>query len=225
MPLATLHETYGRSSALLPLFLPEEDPYIAFLTIALRKPRLMKTNFASVKRCGLPLLSLALTLFAALLLPASAQAQLLFDLLSEDQKGNPGSTLTFSGSLTNQGSSELFLTGDTFTLNAPGMTLDDSPFLNGFPLSLQAGETASGDLFTVFLGANPQPGTSFGTFTLLGGPNDGDMNVLATRPFSVTPVPEPGTVALLVAGGAMLGGVSLRRRKAGMRPTSKPATR
>src|SRR5215470_690296 len=101
------------------------------------------------------LLWLALPVLLLSLLPArAAHAQLIFTLAAPNQVGRPGDTLSFEGTLFNSGASPLFLNGDTFNLGGTGLTLDDSPFFLNGPASLNAGQSFSGQLFTVSLDAS-----------------------------------------------------------------------
>jgi hypothetical protein len=146
----------------------------------------------------LMLRSLAAGLALLLISPARAQLSLALDpplLLS-----TPGSVLTFSGTLTNTGTGELFLSGDSFTLAGAGLSLDDTPFLEGAPLSLPGGQSFAGALFTVSIAQGTPNGSYGGSFTVLGGPAEGDQGELATARFTAQVVPEPGTLALAAVG-------------------------
>ena len=150
-----------------------------------------------------------------LLLPAlAAHAQLTFALAKPNQVGRPGDTLSFEGTLFNSGASQLFLNGDTFNLGGTGLNLDDSPFFLAGPVSLNAGQSFSGQLFTVSLDAAALAQMALGSFTIQGGATEGDLNDLASAPFRVTVnVPEPGPWALVAAGGMTLVGLGLRRKR------------
>ena len=112
----------------------------------------MNTVMLAALRRGFSSVCIALMLLALLASPSAISAQLAFTLHLDQLTAGPGGSVTFSGTLTNTGPSELFLNGDTYNLAEPDLILDDSPFLLNFPLSLQGGETASGDLFTVTIG-------------------------------------------------------------------------
>lgn len=159
-----------------------------------------------------------LTLALSLSLGMSAHAQVSFLIQPANQVSNPGDLLTYTATLTNTGSSEVFLNSDTFNLTGVGLELDDSPFFTNFPLSLQGGGVASGDLFTVLIGPSVAPGSYSGTFTIQGGPTDGDFNDIATQSFQVTVAgtvaPEAASLALLAISGLPLAGMILRRRTA-----------
>jgi len=171
----------------------------------------MKVPSADRQSLCLPRLAVALTLFVLLLQPGAAKAQLTFTFTHSTLAARSGDTVTFSGTLTNQSTSELFLNGDTFMLPGSNLTLDDSPFLTNFPLSLAGGATAKGALFTVAVDPTTPEGLYDGSFTIVGGPGYSDTTSLATQSFRVV-VPEPGVYALLLSGGVALGIVGLRCR-------------
>lgn len=164
------------------------------------------------------------TLFAAsllLLLPALAHAQLTLSLVTPDQNGLPGETVAFEGTLRNDGSSLLFLSGDTFNLNGTGLTLDDIPFFVDGPLLLDPGASFTGLLFNVLIEPTAPPQIAPGTFTILGGPIEGDQGELATVNFSVSvSAPEPASSALLL-GTLVAFGLATRRRVSGKRNTER----
>ena len=158
---------------------------------------------------------LSLTAGLLPLLSCPARAQLSFTLDPPSLAGTPGALLSFSGTLLNTGSAELFLSGDRFTLAGAGLTLDDTLFLENAPPSLLAGEGFAGPLFSVFIGEASPPGEYQGSFTILGGLSEGDQDELAPQSFTVRVVPEPGTGALVAAGLLPLVGMSavVRRRR------------
>jgi hypothetical protein len=143
--------------------------------------------------------------------PALARAQLDFTLNLAVQFGQPGDTLTFAGTLTNTGATELFLNGDDFTLNGDGLTLDDTPFLTGAPLSLDANQSFTGPIFTVAIDPDAPFQSAQGSFSILGGATDSAQDTLATQTFTVGVVPEPGALALLM-GNIVMGGLALGAR-------------
>ena len=140
---------------------------------------------------------------------------------------------TFSGTLTNDTSTPLYLNGDLFTVDS-ALTGDDSDFINTFVFptdmggnptaqpTLGVGQSITDPLFTVTLPAGTVPGTYGGLFEIQGGPTVNDYGLLASQSFTVhatsaAPVPEASSGASLAAGLLLIGGLAVasRRRKAG----------
>ncbi len=140
---------------------------------------------------------------------ASARAGVIVSLDAPDQSGAPGSTLTFSGTITNEDLvNSVYLNSDTLNILAANgdFTLIDQ-FFTTVPVSLAPGGN-SGDieLFDVTI-ASPFPHayrSYSGTYGLLGGIDGAAQDVLGSASFSVTPevsgVPEPVTPLLLLSG-------------------------
>ena len=138
------------------------------------------------------------------------------DLTLTSVSGAPGSEVTVYGTITNTGSDDVYLNSENFTLGSSSFSNGDvTDFFLNAPLSL-APDSDSGliALFT-FDVASGTPGGSYGgnyLDILGGGPTD--QNLLASAEYSVTVkntvAPEPGTIGLIVLGGA---GVILRRRR------------
>jgi hypothetical protein len=159
---------------------------------------------------------LILSVMAAVLFSAVAHADSIdITLISTSQSGVAGTTVTFEAILTNLTSSTVFLNGDSATTSTSFLTLDDNPFMSNAPLSLAAG-ASSGPfaLFSVFIA----PGTASGIyspnlFSILGGADSNAFNPVGNAPFSVSvsPVPEPGTITLLLTGMLGLGAWSRLR--------------
>lgn len=159
------------------------------------------------------------TLLAAsllLLLPAFAHAQLTLTLDTPNQSGYPGNTLTFTGTLTNTGTSLLFINGTNFNLNGVGLNFDDTEFILNGPLSLAAGEVFNGTFFQVQIDPVALPQVAPGSFFILGGATDTAQSTIATTNFSVAvgAAPEPAS-ATLILGIALATGAAgrLRRRR------------
>jgi hypothetical protein len=138
--------------------------------------------------------------------------------------GNPGDTLQFFGSLTNNTSSTVFINNDSFTFAIMGAA-DDSPFLTFAPLSLGPNATSgSFEFIDVTIPLAQATGTYDGTFTVIGGADDTAQNNLGTGAFHVlvnaAAVPEPGPMLLVGIGIAVLWLSSIRsRRRALLRET------
>jgi len=167
-----------------------------------------------MKKMGFTLSTLVLAVASLLTVPAFADT-ITLSLDSPVQTGTPGSTLSFDATVStdSKSSDTVYLNGDNFTLSSP-LTLDDSGFFNTFPLSLDPGDLFSGLLFTVTLPPNVAPGLYTGSFSILGGANDGAQDVLATVNFNVnvpSTVPEPASGLLLVTGLLGLGAVVGKR--------------
>ena len=138
-------------------------------------------------------------------------------LLDPDQAAFAPATLSFDATVsapsTNTGIE--YLNGDKFTT---GLPLDDSGYLNDFPLDLAPGQSFTGLLFTISIPSNEIPGTYPGVFSITGGPTGTSTNVLASSAFEVYVTPEPPAFTLFGTGIAALAvGASLRRKTARIR--------
>ena len=116
-----------------------------------------------------------------------------------------GGSLTYDATISAPASNgaPVFLNGDSFDITAP-VTLDDNDFFANFPLSLAPGASFTGDLFVLTVPPNTPFGVFLGTFTLLGGADGSASDTLGTVNFSVTTVPEPSSMVLLLTGMAGL---------------------
>jgi hypothetical protein len=160
-----------------------------------------------IKKAALCLSMFVLAATLLLSLPASADT-ISLNLSSPVQSGAPGSTLSFTATVSAPGTNvgTVFLNGDSFNLDSP-LTLNDEGFFFGFPLSLNAGDSFTGLLFTVTIPPSAVSGPYNGSFEILGGADGGAADPLGTVAFQVnaestSPVPEPGSLLLLATGVA-----------------------
>jgi len=160
------------------------------------------------------LLILSLTIVGFLLAGTAAKADtvLTLDPASAYQyQAGPGGVFTFAATVTNNEPFTVFLNGDSPTVDA-GLTLDDSLFLNNWPLSLASGDTYTGELFTVTAPAwGLGPNFYTGSFTLQGGVDGNAADNLATVNFNIQVTPEPSSF-LLFGGGVLTLGVLAGRK-------------
>jgi len=169
----------------------------------------------SVKR----LLVFSLTIVGFLLAGTAANATplLTINLSQGYQGGGTGDTLDFSATIINNTGGTLYLNGDNFSLASP-LVLDDSPYLTGYPLSLGAGDTYTGLLFTIYIPSGTPVGMNEGYFEIDGGTNDSAGDYLGSTNFDVYVTPEPSSLSLLGMGlltGLLMFGGTLRRRQLG----------
>jgi len=150
------------------------------------------------------LLVILLVLTAAL----GNAASLDFTFTSSLLYTEPGIPVTFSGTLTNTGATNVYINGDTVTSALP---FDDTPFLLGAPIFLAPAGLFTGPLFTIFVPPGTPLGLYTGTFSVLGGDSPGATDPLATAGFGVQVVPEPATWMSGFAMAALL--LTRRRRK------------
>lgn len=133
------------------------------------------------------------------------------------RSGRPGTLVTFSGKVSNLSGGEVFLNGAGGTTGYPELTVDVTPFLTFAPLSLQDGESYSGELFTVAVSGVALPGSYGGVFVVQGG-DAASYEVLGSQGFRVevgeaATAPEPGAMGLFVAIGGVLAWTNWRRRR------------
>jgi hypothetical protein len=160
-------------------------------------------------------------LVLAALAMAGARAGIVVVFDNPHQTGHPGDLLQFFAVISNTGSDTVFLNQDGLTLAGISFTITDQFF--NTPASLDGGLSSSDiELFDVML-SNPLldlPNLYPGTYTLLGGSDDGAQDLLSTADFDVTTepgrsggTPEPGSWLLL--GTALVGlGIVHRLRHA-----------
>lgn len=162
----------------------------------------------------------ALCLFFGVAAARAAHAQFVLDfsLNPSSRTGTPGDRLSFFGTLTNRGTTTVFLNGLSGSLGSPDLFVDDSPFFAaGFPRSLDPNVSFTGNIFDVVIGSSAQGGTYNGSVTIQGGADASAQDNLATAAVSVAVVPEPSSLALLGLGGIPLPliAAAARRRRGG----------
>ena len=143
-------------------------------------------------------------------------------LTQTSQTAAPGSIITFDATVTNPSpTNTIYLNGDSSVTSSTLLTVDDTPFLTNFPLSLDPSQ-ASGPLalFNVFIDPNTPDGTyDLNSFSVLGGLDGSAFETLGTTDFSVivaSPVltaPEPATLSLLLLGLFSLVSIGVLKRE------------
>jgi PEP-CTERM motif len=130
----------------------------------------------------------------------------------------PGGTAEFDATISapvGKGGS-IFLNGDSFTFLLPsGNTVDDNGLFNNFPVLLNPGQSATGELFTVKIPTGVAPGLYNGVYELQGGTDFDSFDVIATGTFTVdvlASTPEPSSLLLLSSGMLSAAAFGLRRR-------------
>jgi hypothetical protein len=129
----------------------------------------------------------------------------------------PGGTVEFDGTLTNTGTFDLYLNGDSFDLEYSDLTVDDSPFIFSGPMLLSAGESFSGAFIDVTADAATPSGSYSGTYTIQGGTDANTFDDIAMEDFTIdigamTPISEPNPFLLLATGLAIIALVRSARR-------------
>ena len=153
------------------------------------------------------------------LVPAAHADTVTLTLANPIQSTLNGGTFSFvatvSAPITNVGVENL--NGDTFSVASPA-TLDDSGYLDDFPLDLDPGQSYTGELFTVTIPSLLNPGYYGGTFSITGGPDVSSSDVLATVIYDVNVTPEPASWLLLATGMLGMAAIWMRRKGAVLSP-------
>lgn len=165
----------------------------------------------TINKQFIPSVLLLLVVFVAAARPA--EAQFTFSFASGTMSVSPGSTVTFSGTMTNSGTSTIYFNADSLQGLDSSISTDDSAFVFDAPLLLAGGDSYTGDMFSI-TPASTTPGSTYdGTFFILGGTDSNALDYLSTTFFHVTvlaPIPEASSVIslglLMVLG---LGGLAL----------------
>ena len=122
-----------------------------------------------------------------------ALADLTVKLTPGSQLANRGTETIFSGTLTNSGTTDIFLNDLSFDFIAPAatyFTVDKNFFFENVPGVLSPGETYSGPIFKVAVSKAPS-GTYFGAASILGGVDIFTQGSLPAVNFSVQIVHRP----------------------------------
>src|ERR1035437_1105960 len=138
--------------------------------------------------------------FAALLsvvglmlsMPLAHADSITLSLANPHQSSITGGTFSFfatvSAPITNSGIENL--NGDSFFVSSLA-TLDDSGYINNFPLFLNPGDSFTDLLFTISIPGAAKIQDYPGSFSIIGGSSPDSTDVLATAPFDVNVTPEP----------------------------------
>jgi hypothetical protein len=150
----------------------------------------------------------------------SARAELIVVLDIPVQIGNPGGTLFFTGILSNDGPSTVYLNSAQLNLAGNDFSAEFSDqFIQNVPVSLDPGQSSSSiELFDILVNDpfTDAAGAYNGKYQLLGGIDFDAQDVLGSADFLVnvnatSAAPEPSLLGVIVGGLAGL--ITLRRRK------------
>jgi hypothetical protein len=158
------------------------------------------------------LLLLPMTIACFLLAGAAAKADPLTITLDAPYQSGGVSVFGFNATVTNTSADTVYLNGDNFSVDSP-LTVDDSPYLSNYPLTLGAGASASGLLFNVDVPIGTAFGLYTGYFDITGGSDGNAGDTVGEADFDVNVTPEPSGWLLLGSGLAALALAKAQRRK------------
>ena len=174
------------------------------------------------------LITWGLLALAALQIPP-VRADTIVVTLNSPMSASPGDTVPFTGTIAPGASNTnpVFLNGDALGSVPAGLIADDTPFLTSFVSGHDEIDPGSapfaGGFLDIFVAPGQSPGVYTGFFNVLAGPTLDAQDVLATVEYSVTVVPEPGSLVLLGAGVAGLFGAAVTiRGKSGLGSRGAP---
>ena len=168
---------------------------------------------------------LALILVVCVGALARSRADLIFTLTPSLQAGAPGSSVTYSGTISYTGpDAQIFLNDLSVVFDGGAgafLSPDTNVFFANVPGIFLNGDTWSSPIFGVDIASNAAPGVYTGTANIIGGssqdyPTDPNSNLnLASQAFTlrVVATPEPGTIVLYLAGGTFIIYRARRRRQ------------
>jgi hypothetical protein len=130
---------------------------------------------------------------------AARADQLIFTLAYPTEYSGSG-TVSFDATVTAPitNTDAVYLYGDTNNVTSP-LTVDDSPYIDTWPLDLTPGQSYSGVLFNVTVPIDTPPGNYVGSFTIVAD-SSATPTIDVTQPFDVDVSPEPPTLLLLLTG-------------------------